>query len=872
MTVTGLSSVEAGRRLAEYGANELAEPPPEPLWRKVLRPFRNLLVVVLLIAAMVSLVVSREWETPVAITLVVLLNAVIGFVQESRAGAALDALRRLNRTVATVRRDGETVRVDATVLVPGDVVLVEAGDRVPADGRLLEAVSLEVRESMLTGESEPVAKTAGSDVVFSNTEVTRGRAVIEVTSTGMDTEVGRIAHLLHTATAGPTPLQRQIDGLSRTLAIIAAAVIGLVFVLGLVRGQPFGDLFVSAVSLAVAAIPEGLPAVVAFTLAMGTARLARQGAVVKRLASVETLGGTSQICTDKTGTLTLNQMTARELHLGDSRYLITGEGYSTDGGIGTAGGTPPPEALTDALQVMALCSEAVLHDGEVVGDPTEGALVVLAAKGGVDVTALRAGRPRLLEVPFDSGSKFMATFHRWPGDRVRCLVKGAPDVLGRRADRYHDGTAEVALDDAARARFEKVNAELAGQGMRVLAVAVRDFPVYGFGPADPAAMVDGLVLLALIGIVDPPREQARQAVAECRAAGIRVRMLTGDHVVTAQAIATELGIPGTAVTGADLDAITGDAELAARLDDVGVVARVSPDHKIRIVRALQSRGDVVAMTGDGVNDAPALRKADIGVAMGVTGTEVSKEAATMVLTDDNFATIVAAVREGRGVYANIVSFTRFQVSTSLGFVMIFLFASLTGLAGGTPFTALQILFVNLVMDGPPAMSLGVDPVGGDAMRRPPRHPRERIMSGSRLARILLSSAVMAAGTLAVLAWAPASAAATMGFVTFVFFQAFNLFNVRHDTLGVFRRETLANRWVPAAVAAVVALLVVLVQWDPAHALFATTDLTVAQWALCAAAGSTVLVVGELVKLAARRGAVTAAAPGEQRVDRHVHTG
>jgi P-type Ca2+ transporter type 2C len=476
---------------------------------------------------------------------------------------------------------------------------------------------------------------------------------------------------------------------------------------------------------------------------------------------VETLGSTSQVCTDKTGTLTLNEMTAREMLLAGRRFTISGHGYATDGRIRTTDGSPLPGTLDSALIAMALCTDAVLRDGEVVGDPTEGALVVLAEKGGIDVASLRQERPRLLEVPFDSDYKFMATFHRWTDGHgrkvVRCFIKGAPDVLAGRADRYLGGEEILPFDDAARARYDQANAALAAQGMRVMAVGAQDFPADGFDAGEePKDLLDRVVLLALVGIVDPPRPEARQAIGQCRDAGIRVRMITGDHAVTAGAIAGELGIPGRAVSGADLDRIDSDAELADRLDDIGVIARVSPTHKIRIVRALQARGDVVAMTGDGVNDAPALRKADIGVAMGVTGTEVTKEAATMILTDDNFATIVGAVREGRGIYDNIVNFTRFQVSTAFGFVLTFLVASVTGIAGGAPFTALQILFVNLVMDGPPAMSIGVDPVSEDAMRRPPRPAGERILTRQRIGRILLGSTVMAACTLAVLVLAPSA--------------------------------------------------------------------------------------------------------------------
>ncbi|MGI5290067.1 cation-translocating P-type ATPase [Nonomuraea polychroma] len=872
----GLSAGEAARRLERHGPNQLREAAREPRWRAFLRQFQDLMILILLIAAVVSLLISREWETPLAIAVVVLLNATIGFVQESRAEASLEALRKMTSTMATVRRDGRLARLDAKELVPGDVVVVEAGDRVPADGRLLSAASLEVREAELTGEAQPAAKSAGARVeegaplgdrtnaLFMNTSVTRGRGEMLVTATGMATETGRIAGLLATAKPAPTPLQRQINALSRTLALISAVVVVVVVVLGLVRGQEFGVLFVTAVSLAVAAIPEGLPAVVAFTLAMGTDRLARRGAIVKRLSSVETLGSTSQICTDKTGTLTLNQMTARELILAQRRFTVSGHGYAIDGRIRSTDGRPPPDTLDQALIAMALCTDAVLRDEEVVGDPTEAALVVLAEKGGIDVAALRQQRPRLAEIPFDADHKFMATFHHWTDDDdqpiVRCFIKGAPDVLVARATHYLGPDGITGIDPQARRRYDEANATLAEQGRRVLAVARQDFAADGFDAGDDAKkLLDRMVLIALVGIVDPPRPEARQAIAQCHDAGIRVRMITGDHAVTAAAIARDLDIPGQAVTGAELDQIPDDTELARRLDDIGVIARVSPEHKLRIVGALQARGDVVAMTGDGVNDAPALRKADIGVAMGVTGTEVTKEAATMVLTDDNFATIVGAVREGRGVYDNIVKFTRFQVSTALGFVLIFLITSLTGIAGGAPFTALQILFVNLVMDGPPAMSLGVDPVSPDAMSRPPRPIREPILTRERLIRILLTSAIMATGTAAVLAWAPgpapavgqAGVAGTMALVTFVFFQAFNLLTVRHPTRSLFHRETLHNTNPLIATLAVVALLLLIVELDALHGFFTTTDLTFGQWLTCLAVGSAILWVGELVKAVLR---------------------
>ncbi|MEV0623867.1 HAD-IC family P-type ATPase [Nonomuraea sp. NPDC050404] len=870
----GLSATEAAQRLERHGPNQLREVTRDPRWRAFLRQFQDLMILILLVAAVVSLLISREWETPLAIAVVVLLNATIGFVQESRAEASLEALRRMTHTTATVRRDGRLTRLDATELVPGDVVEVEAGDRVPADGRLLSAASLEVQESELTGEAQPAAKSAAAQVeeeapladranaLFMNTSVTRGRGEMLVIATGMATETGRIADLLAAAKPASTPLQRQINVLSRTLALISAVVVAVVIVLGLLRGQEVSVLFVTAASLAVAAIPEGLPAVVAFTLAMGTDRLARRGAIVKRLSSVETLGSTSQICTDKTGTLTLNQMTARELMLAQRRFTITGYGYVATGRILSTDGRPPPEALDQALTAMALCTDAVLRDEKLLGDPTEGALIVLAEKGGIDVEALREQRPRLAEIPFDADHKFMATFHHWTGHHstdnadkpiVRCFIKGAPDVLVTRATHYlsPDGVTEITPE--ARRSYEETNSGLAEQGRRVLAIARQDFPADGFEATDDMKpLLDGIVLIALVGIVDPPRPEARQAIAQCHDAGIRVRMITGDHAVTAAAIARDLGIPGRTSTGAELDEIADDAELARRLDDIGVIARVSPEHKLRIVGALQARGDVVAMTGDGVNDAPALRKADIGVAMGMTGTEVTKEAATMVLTDDNFATIVRAVQEGRGVYDNIVKFTRFQVSTALGFVLTFLITSVTGVAGGAPFTALQILFVNLVMDGPPAMSLGVDPVSPDAMSRPPRPVREPILTRERLIRIVLTSALMATGTFAVLVWAPSGAgqsgvAGTMALVTFVFFQAFNLLTVRHPTRSLFHRETLRNAHPLLAVGAVLALLVLIVELDALHGFFTTTDLSFAQWLTCLGVGSVVLWIGEFVK-------------------------
>ncbi len=871
---TGLSEAEATRRLAEVGPNRLAETKRRPAWVRFVDQFKDFLIIILLIAAVVDLAVSRELKTPIVIVLVVVLNAVLGFVQGNRAEASLEALKSMLVTTARVRRDGRIMDVDSSDVVPGDIVLVEAGDRVPADGRLLVATNLEVEEAALTGESQPSAKdtaaTEGADVplgdrhgmAYMNTTVTRGRGELVVTATGMRTEIGRIAGLLRETPEDETPLQRQLHDLALTLAKLAGIIVVVVGAVNLLNGNDFAGVFRTSVALAVASIPEGLPAVVAVTLAIGTFKMARQNAIVKQLASVETLGCTSVICSDKTGTLTLNQMTARELFFGERRHTVTGEGYSTAGTITHAPGDHPI-VLDAVLLPMALCNDAAIRDGELVGDPTEGALLVLAAKGGIDVEQLRADLPRVAEVPFESATKYMATFHRMATDDgrpvVRAYVKGAPDVLlGRSSWAIGADGRRVPIAEA-RSVLEDENHRLASQGLRVLAVAERDFDPEVFASlTDLAAEIDGLTLLGLAGIVDPPRPEAKRAIAEAEAAGITVKMITGDHAATAAAIGQELGLRGRAVSGAELDRMT-DEQLAQDVDGISVFARVTPEHKLKLVTLLRRKGHVVAMTGDGVNDAPALKTADIGVAMGITGTEVTKEAAKMVLADDNFATIVGAVRQGRTIYDNIVKFVRFQLSTTIGFAITFLVASAFQIAGGKPFTAIQILWVNIVMDGPPAMALGVDPPATDVMSRRPRPLSERILFPSRLAKIVFASALMAAGTIAVLHLAPGripddaagSVAGTMAFATFIAFQFFNILNVRSETRTVFRRETLANRALWLSLAGVVSLQVAATHVGVLQRIFDTTGLSAGQWAVCVAVASTVLWAEELRKLVAR---------------------
>ncbi|MGW0705880.1 HAD-IC family P-type ATPase [Streptomyces sp. NPDC002643] len=870
----GLTAGAAAERAAVHGPNQLAEPARRPEWQKFLDQFRNWLIGILLLAAVVAAAMG-DLKDAVVITVVLQINAVLGYLQERRAERSLEALRRMLVPTARVRRDGTEQIVAAHTLVPGDLVLLEAGDRVPADGRLVVAESVEAAEAALTGESQPVAKnteaTAPSTpapvpvaertgMLFMNTSLTRGRAEIVVTATGMDTELGTIAAELRTGTEPPSPLQIQLDSLGKRLALLSGVAVLLYALTALVRGESLSDLALRAVALAVAAIPEGLPAVLALTLALGVHRMAGRGAIVKRLAAVESLGSATVVCSDKTGTLTLNEMTVRSLWTAGRHYDVTGEGYATRGGIRASDTQQPVRAveLTDALLPFALCNDARLADGSgagFVGDPTEAALVVLAAKAGLDADRLRADRPRTGELPFDAATKYMATFHPESDGRTRVLVKGAVDVL---LDLCADIVTEDGvrpLDETRRGELLTITSRMGGAGLRVLgaATALLDEPPAAYD----ASALPALMFQSAVGIADPPRPQAREAMALCRTAGVAVKMITGDHADTAAAIARELEITGDVVTGADLDRMTED-ELAAHIDDIGVFARVAPQHKVAIVRALASRGHVVAMTGDGVNDAAALRAAHIGVAMGRGGTDVAKEAADMVLTDDDFSTIVRAVREGRAIYGNIVKFVRFQLATNFGAILTLLGASLTGLP--SPLTAAQLLWINIIMDGPPAMALAVDPARDDDMRHPPRDAGERILDTHRLIAITRAGAVMALGTVTLLALARprvgTDTALTMAFTTFVLFQLFNALCARAEGGPLLGRHQLRNRTLWLCLTGVLAIQAAAVHLPWARDAFGTVPLDAGQWAVCAATASTVLVAELVVRavgVAWRRG-------------------
>ncbi|MDO8294081.1 MAG: cation-translocating P-type ATPase [Gallionella sp.] len=861
----GLAQVEAQARLASHGLNQLIGKPPRPAWRKFLDQFRNVLVIVLLGAAVLAGAVG-DLKDALVIAIVVVLNATLGFFQEHRAEAALAALKNMLAPIARVRRDGHAALIPAVDLVPGDLLLLEAGDRIPADARVLHAHSAEVAEAALTGESHAVAKypeavdekSALAErrcMVFMNTVVTRGRIEALVTATGMRTEMGKIAGLLAEAAELATPLQVQLDKLGKRLAAIAGIVVGLIFVIGVMRGDNLAQTAMTAIALAVAAIPEGLPAVVTVTLALGMHRMAKRHAIVKKLAAVETLGCTTVICSDKTGTLTLNQMTARCIYTQGRRFTVSGEGYGGNGDIEPEDEQSAPD-WSALLVPAALCSDSRIQDGELIGDPTEGALLALALKAGVDVEQLNEKYPRIAEIPFDSAHKFMATFHH-DGTVVRMWVKGAPDVLLARAIRHLTPPGERPIEDAVHTEFAAQNAAYADDAMRVLTLAGRAIPASEFDPAgDLMRWADELTLMALVGIIDPPRPEAKDAIRICQQAGVAVKMITGDHRATAAAIARDLGLVGEVREGREIDGLDGMA-LSEMVERTAVFARVSPEHKLSIVAALQARGHVVAMTGDGVNDAPALKTADIGVAMGITGTEVSKEAATLVLTDDNFASIVRAVEEGRTIYDNIVKFVRFQLSTNIGAILTVLGAPLFGMP--TPFTAIQILWVNLIMDGPPAMTLGVEPARPGIMNAAPRAPDAHILSLGRLWRLGLYGLTMAAGTLAAYAWGEHSGsgggghayAVTLAFTTFVLFQFFNIFNARAEFGTAFNRQFFSNGKLWLALAGVVGLQVVVVHWGPAQVVFDTVDLSLNDWLLAAAIGASVLVLEEARKLALR---------------------
>ncbi len=914
----GLPAAEARARLRRYGPNVLPSSPPVPGWRRFLAQLRDVLTLLLLAATAVSFAawwIEREEPIPyeaLTILAIVLLNAVLGYVQEHRAELAIAALEEMTAPEARVVRDAGQRMVPTAELVPGDVLVLEEGDTFPADARVLEAIALRAAESALTGESTPAAKQSAAlgeelgigdqaNMVFSGTSVAAGRGRAVVTATGPATEIGRIAGSLQETEDVETPLQLELDRIGRLLgiAVIAiAAVIGAaILAMGEIRSLAgLVDVLLLAVSLAVAAVPEGLTAITTIVLSLGTQRMAARNVIVRRLSAVETLGSTTVICSDKTGTLTRNEMTVRTVVTASGAVDLTGIGYEPIGEVQQDGRPVRDpgllEEVEEALRAGVLASNAVLLEREgrwtIQGDPTEGALVVAARKVGLAADALHRRFPRLGEVPFSSERKLMSTAHADLRDGRRALVfaKGAPDVLLGRCAEERIGGETRPLCPARRAELARAVERLGARALRTLGVAYRAVGREAVAGELGEEVEQGLVFLGVVGMIDPARPEARAAVADARRAGVRPIMITGDHPVTATAIATELGIAGEgarALTGAQLQLLD-DAQLRQAVREVSVYARVAPEHKLRIVRALKANGQITAMTGDGVNDAPALKAADIGVAMGITGTDVAKGAADMVLTDDDFASIVAAVEEGRSIFANVQRFLRYLLSSNTGEVLVmFLGVALAGTiglppeAGSTvvaPLLATQILWINLLTDSGPALALGVEPAHRGVMGVPPRDPRSPVIDGRTWLDIVGVGLLMAIGTLLVMDWSlpgglvagggpPVGAgrglryAQTMAFTTLVFFQLFNAFNARFPDRSAFHRP-LANRWLWLAVLISVALQVAVVHAPPLQDAFRTVALAPGDWLRCGAVASSVLWAMELKKLATRSGGPAAA--------------
>jgi Ca2+-transporting ATPase len=861
----GLSDAEARDRLVRHGPNQLVAAARVSPLALLLSQFKNTLIIVLLVATALSGVLGHEVEA-IAIGVIILFAVLLGFIQEYRAERALEALREMAAPLALVLRDGLEKEIPARELVPGDLIILTTGDRIPADARLIEAVNLKVEESALTGESLAVAKHGDAlcaedaalgdrrNMVFSGTIATYGRGRAVVTATGMQTEFGRIAGMLSGMERETTPLQKSLDRVGKTLTKAAFAVVALIVLLGLLRGQPLLEMFVFGIALAVAVVPEALPAVVTISLAIGVQRMARRHALVRSLPAVETLGCTTVICSDKTGTLTKDEMTVRRIVLnGDLELEVTGSGYDPTGEFRAGGSSyPVTDDLRLLLQAGALSSDArlVRVDGvwELKGDPTEAALVVAAKKAGLDKELLDERLPRVAEIPFTSESKRMTTFHQTPDGTV-AYSKGAVEVILAACNRYQSGGRVLPLTTEVHSAITAAVLALGREAMRVLGVAY-------LPDAGTLQVERGMIFLGCAGMIDPPRPEAKAAIERCRQAGIRPMMITGDHPVTAEAIARELGLlgpGGRVIAGNELSAMD-DPALGQVIDDIAVCARVSPEHKLRIVEVLQRRGNIVAMTGDGVNDAPALKKANIGIAMGITGTDVTKEAGAITLTDDNFASIVAAVEEGRIIFGNIKKYLMYLLSSNTGEIGLMALTTLLGMP--LPLSAVQLLYVNLATDGLPALALAVDPPEEDVMRRRPRDMARGIFSRPVVALMLTGGVWSTLVNFGMFTWTRHSGriteeSMTMVFVTLVLIEFFKAYSFRSERRSTFDRP-FANRWLNLAILWELCLLALVVYLPVLHKPFRTFALTPVDWALAAGAAISVVPVLEIAKRVLRR--------------------
>ncbi|MGW6949765.1 cation-translocating P-type ATPase [Streptomyces xanthophaeus] len=865
----GLSAARAAELLAAHGPNALPEEERTPAWRRFLAQYRSYMQLVLVTAAIVSLVI-QEWTTAILLIVLTLLNAVVGLRQEGKAESAMNALKSMMKATARVRRDGREAEIPSEQLVDGDVVLISAGDQVPADGRLIEASALQIDESALTGESVPAAKETGplpggarspgdqTNTAFMNTPVTHGSGVMIVTATGADTELGKISGMLSATEREVPPLTKELDRLTLWITGAAGLTMIVMFALGRQRDQAWDVLFVSAVSLAIAAIPEALPTVTQAILSVGSLNLAKRNAIVKELPSVETLAFTSAINSDKTGTLTMNQMTAVEVLSPTDRYTVSGTGYGLEGKIHHAAGSAA--GIEDAILPYVVASDAKLVGGEVVGDPTEGALLVLAHKAGLDTDATRDALPRLATLPFDPEYKLMATFHSAADASgrqvVRCFVKGAaPAVMARAATALAAGET-VPWDADLLRRAEAQNERMGGEGRRVMAAATRDLDPDGFdADGDLLAYVTDLQMTSLVGMVDPPREEARAAVADAQAAHIRVRLVTGDDVTTGAAIARQIGIPGEAVLGADFAAMSEDEQLA-RIEEIGVVGRVAPEHKVLLANTLKKKGEVVAMTGDGVNDAPAIKAADIGIAMG-SGTDVAKNAGRMILSDDNFATIVYAVEQGRTIYDNLSKYIRFVLLLLVTFVLTFLGATVFNIAAGEPFTPPQVLWIHFVVNASFGFALGFDRESAGLMRRRPRPRGESVLTRPVLVTVGLGGLAITVLLLGLIRlgqsrYDSVATGQSIAFTAFSLCLIVAAFECRSETESVLTASTFDSKQMNWVALAQLVLSVLVTQMDGFQRILGTTEIDARQfgWALLAALA--LLLVWELGKLVARR--------------------
>ncbi len=854
---TGLTNEEANKRLSQHGFNEFAKKKGKNIFLKFLAQFQSFMIIVLLVAAAISGVVGymngEGFTDAIIILAIVILNAIIGTAQEAKAEKSLEALEKMSAPHCKVIRNGEVRVIESRELVPGDVVLLDTGDSVPADLRLAETVNLKISDAALTGESVPEEKfthTIEADEVplgdrdnlgFSSSSVTYGRGKGIVIRTGMDTEVGTIATMIQSVSDTKTPMQIKLDKLGKFLGIAALVICVLIFIVGLLYGDEPLEMFMIAVSLAAAAIPEGLPAVSTIVLAVGVQRLVKKNAIVRTLPSVETLGSTSVICSDKTGTLTQNRMTVVKLYVDGETVDVSKE---------------LPALTVDRQSLLVnsiLANDAKLaSDGNHAGDPTETALLSVGLRFGLNKNELEKAAPRIAEIPFDSERKMMTTVHRTNDGKITVRVKGGLDEILACCDTILINGQTVALNETEKENISIANAGMASSALRVLAVASKEITALP-DSIEPATLENGLTFIGMLGMIDPPREEVKEAVEKCCSAGIKPVMITGDHKITAVAIAESLGIKqpdDQALTGLDVERMSDD-ELKATVEDVAVYARVSPEHKVRIVKAFQSRGEIVAMTGDGVNDAPALKLADIGVAMGITGTDVSKEAADVVLTDDNFATIVSAVEEGRRIYDNILKAIQFMLSTNIGEIFVLFVAVLANWV--TPLLPIHILWINLVSDSLPALSLSVDPANEDVMKRKPTDSHQAIMNRPFAMRILLQGAMI--GILSLIAFriglqTSEAVGQTMTFVVLAFSQFTHIFNVRSVTQSAFRMM-FKNKWLWGAIGVSAALMLIVLEIPALREIFRLAVLNTEQWTWVAVLSFAPLVIMELVKVVMR---------------------